>query len=282
MAMLSGIKVVLFSLEMPKQGMKERVYKRLIAGEGEGGDFLYPIFDCKLNQTGECEKRERRNRIQLVDENDEKPTFIPAMPYRICTVCRGTEDFQQEQWWIVKRRPAFDFQIASAVLKPIQDMYSHLLRMKVYPKYSANVSTIKRDLTLLEETEGFIPSMIIVDHADILAPEKSELVGVQKEDESWMALSRLASEHHALVVTGTQVTKEGQGVKTLGHKHTGRWTGKLGHVEVMLTINATDEEKDNGVMRVGVMDHRYKEFNENDTVTVLQNLKLGQVHLDSE
>lgn len=282
MGMLSGIKVAFFSLEMPKQSMKERIYKRLIAGTGDGGEFLYPVFDCMHNQTGECKKRERINRTPLLDINREKPSFSPSLPYRICTACRGTEDFEMEQWWTVKKRPGFDLSTASFVLKPIQDMSNNLLRMKVYPKYSANTGTIKRDLDVLAETEGFIPSLVIVDHADILSPEQSGLTGVQKEDESWMALSRLASERYSLVVTGTQVTKDGQDATTLGTKHTGRWAGKLGHVDVMLTINATPSEKENGVMRVGVMDHRHKEFNETETVTVLQNINLGQVHLDSE
>lgn len=280
--MLSGIKVAFFSLEMPKQSMKERIYKRLIAGTGDGGDFLYPVFDCERNQTGECGKRERTNRIQLVDINGVKPDYHPSNQYRICTACRGTEDFVTEQWWTTKKRPGLDLQVASVYLKPIQDMHNNLLRMKVYPKYSANISTIKRDLVILEETEGFMPGMIVVDHADILSPEQVGLTGVQKEDESWMALSRLASEHHCLVVTGTQVTKDGQDVATLGIRHTGRWAGKLGHVEVMLGINATPQEKDNGIMRISIMEHRYKEFNESDTVTVLQNIQLGQVHLDSE
>jgi hypothetical protein len=97
-----------------------------------------------------------------------------------------------------------------------------------------------------------------------------------------MSLARLAGERSCLVVTGTQATRQGLDVKTVTQKHTARWIGKLGHVDVMLTLNQTPEEKMNGVMRIGIMEHRHRFFLEGQDVAVLQKLSTGQVHLDSQ
>ena len=127
-----------------------------------------------------------------------------------------------------------------------------------------------------------MPDIIIVDYADILKPEPgSPLEGHEKEDRSWIALSQIAGEKKALVITPTQVTKDGLDTYILRTKHTARWSGKLGHVDMMLTINQTEEEKRCGVMRVAIMEHRHAEFFETNCCTVLQNLKTAQVHLDS-
>jgi hypothetical protein len=57
---------------------------------------------------------------------------------------------------------------------------------------------------------------------------------------------------------------------------------KVAHVDAMYSLSQTPDEKDNGIMRISVVAHRWKDFNENSQVIVLQNLATGQVALDSE
>ena len=120
-----------------------------------------------------------------------------------------------------------------------------------------------------------------MDYAEILKAESDGLKGVEKEDETWMALARMAGERHAQVVTAGQVTTEGLGATRIKQKHKARWRGSLAHIDLSISLNQTDEEKNEGVMRVGILAHRHKDFSENETCTILQLLKLGQVHLDS-
>jgi hypothetical protein len=77
------------------------------------------------------------------------------------------------------------------------------------------------------------------------------------------------------------VTKKGQDAEILTAQDMARWVGKLAHVDAMYSINQSPSEKKQGLCRIGTIVHRFYEFHEFDTVTVLQQLELGQPHLDS-
>jgi len=130
--------------------------------------------------------------------------------------------------------------------------------------------------------DGFIADVIIVDYADILKPEDDAMEGIQKEDRTWIALAQLASERNALTFAPTQVTKAALEANLLKEAHTARWVGKLGHVDAMLAISQTEEEKRMGRSRLSTMIHRHKDYDSSHTITLLQQLAIGQVHLDSD
>jgi replicative DNA helicase len=284
MGMLSGLRVADFSLEMNKNQSKERFYRRLTASGDEEGRFLYPVFDCLLNQLGRCMRPERTNRIVLRNNENDLPDFDPNSPYKPCSACRHAHPdlYVPNIWYEELDRPGFEYHETSKRLAPFNRMYGHLLRMKIYPRFSANCSDIMRDLDILERTEGFLPDIIIVDYADILAPEDKREVGIDKEDKTWMALARLASERHALVVTPTQVTRDALDSYLLQEGHMSKWIGKLGHVDMMLTVNQSEEEKRRGLVRMGIIAHRHRDFDRAATVMLLQQLSLGQTNLDSQ
>jgi hypothetical protein len=137
-------------------------------------------------------------------------------------------------------------------------------------------------LDILERNEGFIPDIAIIDYADILSPEDSREVGIEKEDKTWMALARLASERKMLVVSPTQVTRDALEAYTLQESHMSKWIGKLGHVDMMLTVNQSAEEKRRGLTRIGIIAHRHRNFDPSATIMLLQQLTLGQPNLDSQ
>jgi len=284
MAMLSGLRVADFSLEMSKKQTQERTYRRLTAAGDTEGPYLYPIFDCLLNQIGRCQRPERTNTVQLRDNGEELPEFDPNSPYHPCTYCRenGLEFYVPNVWYEELQRPSLDYHGAMKQLGPLSRMYGHLLWTKCYPRFSANLTDIHRDLEILERTEGFIPDVIVIDYADILAPEDNREVGIDKEDKTWMALARLASERKARVITPTQVTRDALEAYLLQESHMSKWIGKLGHVDMMLTVNQSPEEKRRGLTRIGMIAHRHRNFDPQATVMLLQQLSLGQVNLDSQ
>jgi hypothetical protein len=108
------------------------------------------------------------------------------------------------------------------------------------------------------------------------------MAGVEKEDQSWMALAKLGGIKQALVIAPTQVTKEALESEQTRQRHTARWSGKLGHVDAMMAISQTPEEKEQGIQRISLMLHRHEEFFEEASCIILQNLNVGQAHLDSE
>lgn len=286
MGILYRKRVAFLSLEMSKQKMKERFYRRLVPSHAQDGDVFYPVFDCAYNQDGTCEKSMRRNRTTLISEEGIIPPYSPALQYEICDYCRHSHtlkrDYKRAVWYETIYRPEFEYHTVSRKIKEMQKDYSQYFRIKAYPRYSANLSDIRRDLEIQERTDGFVPDIIIPDYVDIFKPEREGLSEVQKEDQSWMALSQLAGEYQALVVTGTQINKAGQDSANVKIKHTAKWVGKLAHVDAMHGLNQTNEEKRSGLIRVNTIVHRHEPFDEDSFVHVLQHLNTGQVHMDSE
>jgi hypothetical protein len=282
---LNRLKVAMINLEMPEKKLKGRLYKRFTATEGDNEEsYLYPTFDCLRNQQGRCHLSKRTNAIALYERGGAVPDFTAANPYRSCIGCRfdGTENYIPAVWYELLLRPPFDPHTVSKAMRVYRKHYGHLLRFKCYPRFSANVSDVKRDLDILEQVEGFIPDVIIVDYVDILRPEDEQRAGVEKEDRSWIALAQLAAERKCLVVTPTQINKDGQSADSIRVDHMARWVGKLGHVDAMYGVNQSAAEKAKGVLRINTLAHRYRDFDENEMVTLIQQLSLGQVHLDSQ
>jgi hypothetical protein len=288
-AMLSFRKVLFFSLEMSEKQMNERLYKRLTVTGDEAKVYRFPIFDCKHNQTGTCLRPERTNRETLYEDeggwNDLPPTFTVNSTYQACSVCRHDRVLDQfyfpAMWYEARRRPEYDERRIALKLRQLK-MYFPYIRYKCYPRFSANVGDMRRDVQMLEWLYDFIPDVIVVDYADILRPEEGASEGFEKEDRTWIALSQLAMERNCLVVTPTQVTKAGQDAAQIGVKHQARWVGKMGHVDAMFALNQTEKEQNKGLMRFSTIAHRHNKFSPSHNCLVLQNLDLGQPHLDSE
>ena len=283
MAMLSYLKVAFFSLEMNDSTMKQRIRKRLVSAGDKKGVYYLPVFDCEHNQTGECNLKQRVQAIALPKVDGKLPEFSEDNPYRVCTSCRDTNrtNYQATTWFETMQIPKFEPVYVSQKLHHFDKMYSYLIRLKTYPRFTANVADITYDLNLLEQ-DGFLADVIIVDYADILKPEDDVMEGIQKEDRTWIALAQLASERMALVFAPTQVNKAALEANLLKESHTARWIGKLGHVDAMLAISQTEEEKRMGRSRLSTMLHRHKDYDPGSTITLLQKIALGQVHLDSD
>ena len=96
---------------------------------------------------------------------------------------------------------------------------------------------------------GWVPDIVLVDYADILAPPKGIKDPLEQIDKTWKALRRMSQEYHCLVVTGTQSNAAAYSKKeqTLSKKHfSGRKT-KLAHATGIIGLNVTDEYRDKNV-----------------------------------
>ncbi len=282
-ALMSGKRVVFFSLEMTQDNILERIYHRVTGCTEEAQETLIPVVDCKLNQSGDCARLARPDQIPLMVDNELPPFDEVGDTYQICTACREDDNspFQPTVWYERKQTLAMTKGLVANKARSLTNFYGDNAKLKTYPRFSANISDIRRDLDVLEAIDGYIPDIILVDYADILKPESNNTQGTQKEDETWIALSQLAGERKALVVTATQITKEGQSANIVGLEHTARWSGKLGHVDAIYGINQTAKEKEQGVMRMSTLLHRHQSFSTTQQCAVLQNLDIGAIHLDS-
>jgi len=275
--------VIFITLEMDDKGVASRGYKRIMSLADKAGEFAFPVFDCKRNQDGTCDKRERTNRFPLLLANGVKPKYDQSLAYRPCTVCRGQKGYKSDTWYEQVRRERITKKGLRAAVEGFRFQYGDRLWLISYPKFGANLSTVKRDIDELAYTHDFRTDAIGLDYANILAPEDhSDTSDEQSQiDTTWKSLGKLADTEHALVYTGVHSTRETLEAKNTKAKHIGRDIRIGHHVDALYTLNQTDQEKLDGVMRVGIAAHRWREYSEIEHVKVLQQLSLGQVAIDS-
>lgn len=281
---MSGLRIAVFSLEMTEDDMKERVYLRISALNKSDSPIIIPVFDCALNQTGDCDLHLRRNRISLIeDEDSEIPEYDPDSKYKICTVCRNQRKspYSPAIWYEQLSKKAWNVENLHKSVKGFEQQFGANLRMKCYPRFSANMRMLRADLDILEYTEGFIPDVIIVDYLDILAPEDARLSERGQLDQTWKTAAMVGGERNALMISASQTNRASEKKAIVEGEDASDDIRKRGHVDIMMTINQTVKEKRSGLMRLGLTDHRHKEADPEVNVLMTQHLGMGQVHLDS-
>jgi hypothetical protein len=287
---LSRKNVAHIILEDEADEFASRLYKSAtgLTDPGESGVIHYPVFDCESNQDGSCKMRERESDVALLVDY-EKPRFEDVNNgYKPCSYCRNREGissrYKQDTWFVGHERASLT--ISSLKKKMKSSKYLGVKRdnffMKSYPAYSVNLSKVVADIELLEHQYGFVPDIITIDYADILAPEVAHRDSVRQVDETWKTLKQLAQVKHCLVVTGSQSTRAGMDKQTLKMKDTPDNIKKLAHVNAMFTLNQTETEKELGYLRFGVLVHRHRKFYESVQALVLQQPETGQTLIDSD
>lgn len=290
LGIFSGLNVAEFNFEMNEKRLAQRYYRRITAQAEKGGKFIYPIFDCVLNQQNLCNKHFRTNEIGLYDpESGTKPHSIEYQPrgYKPCTFCRNHDtfkrDYRMDSWFVEIERPALTAEKAISKAKAITMTYGDNWRLKCFPRFSATLSDVERQLDIMEYIEGFIPDIIVIDYADIIQSDLKDGNDEQKLDDIWKNLARMAGERHALVITATQIkTAALNKRKSKMGDASGSARAKYAHPDVVFSINQTSEEKQMGYFRISKIKGREEQFNELEEVRVLRQLEVGQAFLDSE
>jgi len=208
-ALLKRLKVVYVSLEMKRRNLDKRLYRRLCAMAEGDRNFIYPAFDCEKNQSGECKKPERKNRIRLLTDDDEIPEFDPESDYKPCCVCRKTnpKEYEFATWFESIKRPPISVSAIVKKTNSFKQMFgSNNLRVKTYPRFSASISDIKRDIDTLEVVEGFVADVICIAEGSLVLTNKG-LIPIEKitqehllwDGENWVS-------HGGVVYKGVKET----------------------------------------------------------------------------
>ena len=172
------------------------------------------------------------------------------------------------------------------VLKRLNEIKSVVaggqLRVISRPSQSTNVADIKQEMFNLAHYDDFFPDVIVVDYADILAPEKgSGKDSRERVNDTWLALRGMAQEINGLVVTATQGNRATFKVESIEEDNTSEDIRKLAHVTHMATLNQTRQQKKDLVMRLGTLVARENEFYLDNEAVVLYQYAIGQCCLDS-
>lgn len=149
-------------------------------------------------------------------------------------------------------------------------------RLICRPSMSASANDLE-DVLKDFEREGWLPDVVLVDYADILAPPRGVKDKLDQIDATWMILRRISQVFHCLVVVASQSSarayEEKETVLTRRH-FSGRKT-KLAHVCGMLGLNSTAAERADGVTRINWIVRRNEPYEEKKCVQVAGCLDAG-------
>ncbi len=140
-------------------------------------------------------------------------------------------------------------------------------RLSCHPNSTLSVRGIQ-DTIQNWAREGWSPDVIVIDYADILNMDHPGLEGRDRTNETWKRLRSLSQIYHCLVVTATQTDAGAYSAELIKRTHFSEDKRKLAHVTGMLGINATDEEKEDGVTRLNWVVLREGAFVSNKCVYV--------------
>ena len=156
-------------------------------------------------------------------------------------------------------------------------------KLSCHPNTTLNVQGIRAHLDTWEHFEGWVPDVILIDYADIMAPEPGDEHKETRHQQNgtWKAMRRLSQEKHSLVIVPTQSDAESYDAVRLQLKHFSEARTKYDHVTAMLGLNQSDEEKRRGIARAGWMLLRHGSFDPLRMVVLLQSMAQGRPLLGS-
>ncbi len=287
-ALFSGLNVAWFDFELGER----RLHRRLVQGlcamplkPPRNNQLLIPVWDCKMNQSGECGKPLlRTNQVKLFHDNS-RPAFNHApVGYRPCTACG--DDMKRERWietWFEERPfELLDWGTAWRKSQAVVGSASGArFRMRNWPKFSAGIDDVKATLHIWRHLEGFVPDLIVVDQPDIMAME-GRGDHRHKVDDLWKRLGSIAQELHCCMLAPSQAGgKDAQERGKLRVSDVAEDSRKLGHVDMSIRIDMSEEDQlaQRAIYSVGV---GRDDSPGGDRVMALHCLDLGQVCLDSK
>lgn len=157
-------------------------------------------------------------------------------------------------------RNEIDRRLDKIIADKIRDDCSYL-DLSVHPNSSINIDGIRNVLKEWNKEDGYLPDVIVIDYADILAiPTGFRGESRDGVNENWKGMRRLSQELHCLVVTATQGNALSFETETLSLKNFSEDRRKFDHVTAMYGINQTAKEKLKGLARLNPLVVREDEF----------------------
>lgn len=258
------------------------------------GKIYTPTLDCILHQIDYCEKKERE------DCKAPFPDFVAVEEY--CknvswddlkgavdrfddsyTPCRNCREMIPTVWYkpITVREP-LNAEVATRYTNKFFETYKKKFRLSTHPTRTLSVQMMRGLLDTWERKDGFVPDVIIVDYADIMAADRKDEHRHQV-DQIWGGLRGLSQERHCLMVTATQADRASYRQNRIYITNVSEDKRKLAHVTAMYGLNQDKEgrEKAMGLIRINELVVREDDFSSDNEVHVLQCLPIGRPFMGS-
>lgn len=114
--------------------------------------------------------------------------------------------------------------------------------------------------------------LIVVDYADIMAPEYRTDNAIENSKSVYIDLRAIATEENVAMLTATQTNREGYKAAVAKAEHVAEDFNKVRTVDLMISINKTEEEAKRGEARLYFAASRNQESG--FTITIKQNLAM--------
>lgn len=147
-------------------------------------------------------------------------------------------------------------------------------RLSCHPNNSVDVFGIQSILQSWE-LEGWMPDVIVIDYADLLAAPPGYKDKRDQIDLTWKMLRALSQSYHCLLATASQSDAGSYTKKTLDRTNFTDDKRKLAHCTGMIGINITAEEKAMDIVRHNWIVLREGEFSNSKCVHVARCLALA-------
>lgn len=156
-----------------------------------------------------------------------------------------------------------------------------LFKLSCHPTATISVKGIQSILQTWEYQYDWIPDVILIDYADILAPLNGADDSREATNKTWQALRSLSQQGHNLVITATQSNAASYKMETQDRSNFSEDKRKLAHATAIVAINQTLEEKQSQIQRLNWIVLREDEFFESKCVYVANCLAVANPRVRS-
>ncbi len=111
-----------------------------------------------------------------------------------------------------------------------------------FPTGSMKVSDLRRTLEK-KRSQGIVYDMVIVDYADLMAPERTTDNSIENSKSVYVGLRGLAMTENIAILTATQTNREGSKAAVAKMTDIADDFNKVRIADIVISINRTDEER---------------------------------------
>lgn len=274
--------------------------------ETYANEYYRPVRDCLRNQFNACDKKERECDFGIFSEDEftddadlfelqlTKDQLVEAYElnsednYRPCYNCAEYDKEKLGAPWLEKvaaADPITDVDVIEAA-DAFFIKYNRQFKLATYANGTLSVNMIESCLTEWEQEDGFIADVILIDYLELLKPSKS---GEHRQEQNQIAkdIRKLSQTPRKgilpLIIAPTQADAGAYDVSSLKLKNFSEDKRKYAHVTSMIGINQDPKgiEKAIGITRLNELIKRVGDFNQNNQVTVLQDISRAKAFTSS-
>lgn len=290
--------VLFFSLEMDTEEVSERLTNMLLGQEktsdGASQEYEIPCFDCKLNQLGECKRRDCPNPGYVVCDGKTVPEYEMFQDHVPCVACRGTDNHKlyKPTTWVKKENKKS--LTHTETKKRMVGIKRHLgldnLKILSYGIGTCSIKKIESILDELEQREGWLPDVLCIDYADLIKPDTSIKDKRNQLGNIWENLSRIAKTRNTLVFTASQANRAAVNKSKLTSEDIAEDFSKAMVADAMISI-LFDEDYKSPTLKDSywkrhslqlIFSRYHKNFKPWQKCRVLHNFSIGQPVIESQ